>query len=324
MTSGIAIKKRTLGNTKIEITPIGLGVMEFSGGSGIFGKMFPVLSQNEKNAIVKAAVDGDINWFDTAELYGFGRSERALATALKAADIPDDKVIIATKWLPMLRTAGNIRRTIADRLRHLDSYTIDLYMVHQPWSFSSPEAEMYAMADLVEANKIRSVGVSNFDADRMQRAYEALKERGLSLAANQVEYSLVNRKIETNGTLDKAKELGVTIIAYTPLGSGLLTGKYHKNPELLEKKSFARRMMLGRNIDRTRTLIDALDEIAIEQDATPAQIALNWLINFQGEIVVTIPGATQVVHAEENAAAMRFQLTEEQMRRLGKLSREFL
>lgn len=324
MTSGIAIKKRTLGNTKIEITPIGLGVMEFSGGSGIFGKMFPVLSQNEKNAIVKAAVDGGINWFDTAELYGFGRSERALATALKAADIPDDKVIIATKWLPMLRTAGNIRRTIADRLRHLDSYTIDLYMVHQPWSFSSPEAEMYAMADLVEANKIRSVGVSNFDADRMQRAYEALKERGLSLAANQVEYSLVNRKIETNGTLDKAKELGVTIIAYTPLGSGLLTGKYHKNPELLEKKSFARRMMLGRNIDRTRTLIDALDEIAIEQDATPAQIALNWLINFQGEIVVTIPGATQVVHAEENAAAMRFQLTEEQMRRLGKLSREFL
>lgn len=324
MTSGIAIKKRTLGNTKIEITPIGLGVMEFSGGSGIFGKMFPVLSQNEKNAIVKAAVDGGINWFDTAELYGFGRSERALAIALKAADIPDDKVIIATKWLPMLRTAGNIRRTIADRLRHLDSYTIDLYMVHQPWSFSSPEAEMYAMADLVEANKIRSVGVSNFDADRMQRAYEALKERGLSLAANQVEYSLVNRKIETNGTLDKAKELGVTIIAYTPLGSGLLTGKYHKNPELLEKKSFARRMMLGRNIDRTRTLIDALDEIAIEQDATPAQIALNWLINFQGKIVVTIPGATQVVHAEENAAAMRFQLTEEQMRRLGKLSREFL
>jgi aryl-alcohol dehydrogenase-like predicted oxidoreductase len=323
MTSDTAINKRTLGNTNIEITPIGLGVMEFSGGAGIYGKMYPFLSQDEKNAIVKAALDGGINWFDTAELYGFGRSERALATALKAADMPDDKIIIATKWLPILRTAGNIPRTITDRLRNLDGYTIDLYMVHQPWGFSSPEAEMYAMADLVEANKIRSVGVSNFDADRMQRAYDTLKERGLSLAVNQVEYSLMNRKIETNGTMDKAKELGVTIIAYTPLGSGLLTGKYHKNPELLKEKGFARRMMLGRNIDRTRILIDALDEIAFEHDATPAQVALNWVINFQGEIVVTIPGATQVTHAEENAAAMRFQLSEEQMTRLDELSWEF-
>jgi aryl-alcohol dehydrogenase-like predicted oxidoreductase len=323
MTSDTAINKRTLGNTNIEITPIGLGVMEFSGGAGIYGKMYPFLSQDEKNAIVKAALDGGINWFDTAELYGFGRSERALATALKAADMPDDKIIIATKWLPILRTAGNIPRTITDRLRNLDGYTIDLYMVHQPWGFSSPEAEMYAMADLVEANKIRSVGVSNFDADRMQRAYDTLKERGLSLAVNQVEYSLMNRKIETNGTMDKAKEMGVTIIAYTPLGSGLLTGKYHKNPELLKEKGFARRMMLGRNIDRTRILIDALDEIAFEHDATPAQVALNWVINFQGETIVTIPGATQVTHAEENAAAMRFQLSKEQMVRLDELSREF-
>lgn len=323
MTSDIFIKKRTLGNTNIKITPIGLGVMEFSGGAGFFSKMFPVLSQDEKNAIVKAALDGGINWFDTAELYGFGRSEQALATALKAANIPDDKVIIATKWLPMLRTAGNIPRTINDRLRNLDGYTIDLYMVHQPWSFSSPEAEMYAMVELVETNKIRSVGVSNFDADRMQRAYDALKQRGLSLAVNQVEYSLINRKIETNGTLDKAKELGVTIIAYTPLGSGLLIGKYHKNPKLLEEKTFTRRMMLGRNIDRTRTIIDALDEIAFEHEATPAQVALNWVINFQGEVIVTIPGATQVNHAEENAAAMRFQLSQEQMTRLDELSREF-
>jgi len=316
-----SISMRTLGKTDIQVTPIGLGVMEFAGGGGLVGAAFPVIPQQEKNTIIQAALDGGINWFDTAELYGKGVSEASLAAALKAAGKTDQEVVVATKWLPIFRTAGNIPRTIQDRIRFLDGYSISLYMIHQPYSLSSPEAEMDAMADLVEAGKIRSVGVSNFKPARMRRAYQELKKRGLPLAVNQVQYSLLDRSIETNGILETAKELGVTIIAYTPLASGLLTGKYHKNPELLKKKSFIWRARLQRGVEKSRPLVAVMEEIAAKYNATPAQVALNWVINFQGEIVVTIPGATKVHQAQESAAAMKFRLSDDEMARLDELSR---
>ncbi len=280
-----------------------------------------MIPQEEKNAIIKAALDGGINWFDTAEMYGAGVSERSLATGLKAAGKADKDVVIATKWQPFLRTAGNIPHSIEDRLRFLDGYSIANYMVHQPYSFSSPEAEMNAMADLVEAGKIRSVGVSNFNPARMRRAHAALAKRGLPLAVNQMRYSLLNREIETNGVLETARELGVTITAYTPLARGLLTGKYHKDPELLEKVPGWRRAGMQRNIERTRPLINAMEEIAAKYDATVAQVALNWVIYFNGEIVVTIPGATKVHQAEESAGAMKFQLSKDELVRLDEVSR---
>ena len=180
---------------------------------------------------------------------------------------------------------------------------------------------MEAMADLVEAGKIRSVGVSNFSAERMRRAYGALQNRGLPLAVNQVHYSLLAREIEKNGVLEAARELGVTIIAYTPLESGLLTGKYHLNPELLERKSFFWRWNLRRKLESTRPLVEALKEIADGYDATIAQVALNWLINFHGDLVVTIPGATDVSQAQENAGAMAFKLSQDELNILDKLSR---
>jgi len=285
------------------------------------GAAFPVITLQEKNATVQAALEGGINWFDTAELYGQGLSETSLAAALKAAGKTDQEVVVATKWWPLFRTARNIPHTIQDRIRFLDGYTISLYMVHQPYSLSSPEAEMDAMADLVEAGKIRSVGVSNFKPDRMRRAFQELKKRGLPLAVNQVRYSLLDRSIETNGILDTAKELGVTIVAYTPLASGLLTGKYHKNPELLQNKSFIWQARLQRGVEKTSTLVLAMEEIAAKYNATPAQVALNWVINFQGETVVTIPGATKVHQAQESAAAMKFRLSGDEMARLDELSR---
>jgi len=315
------IQMRHLGNTDISVTPIGLGVMEFAGGGGLLGRMFPVIPQEEKNAIVKAALDGGINWFDTAEMYGAGVSERSLAIGLKAAGMSDKDVIVATKWLPFLRTAGNIPHSIKDRLENLDGFSIANYMVHQPYSFSSPEAEMNAMADLVEAGKIRSVGVSNFNPARMRRAHAALAKRGLSLAVNQVRYSLLSRGIETNGVLETAKELGVTVIAYTPLERGLLSGKYHKNPELLSRKSGWRKASMKRNLERCRKLINTMDDIATTYKATIAQVALNWLVNYNGEIIVTIPGATKVCQAEENAGAMKFQLSVDEMTQLDDLSR---
>ncbi len=311
---------RTLGKTNIKVTPIGLGMMEFSGGGGLLGSAFPVIGQDEKNATVKAALDGGINWFDTAELYGAGLSEASLSKALKAAGKQDEEVVVATKWWPLFRTARNIPRTIQNRIRFLDGYTISLYMVHQPFGFSSPEAEMEAMADLVESGKIRSVGISNFNSDQMRRAYKTLQKRGLPLAVNQVRYSLLDRSIERNGILDTARELGITIIAYTPLASGLLTGKYHKNPELLQKKSFFWRGRLQSSVEKSRSLVLALEEIGVKYNATAAQVALNWVIHSQGETVVTIPGATKVHQAQESAGAMKFKLSSDEMARLSELS----
>jgi aryl-alcohol dehydrogenase-like predicted oxidoreductase len=317
MASNDTSQKRPLGQTGMQITPIGLGVMQFSGGSGIFGMVFPDLSQDEMNAIIKAALDGGINWFDTAEMYGRGNSERGLATALKTLSKQDDEVIVGTKWFPIFRTANNIHRTIDDRLRYLNGYTIDLYMVHQPWGFSSPEAEMNSMADLVENGKIRSVGVSNFSADQMKRAHDALAKRGLPLAVNQVQYSLLYRKIETNGILDTAKELGITIVAWSPLARGILSGRYHNDPDIYNQLPFARKMMMRDKIKDSSPIIEALNEISQKYDATAAQVALNWLVNFHGETVVAIPGASKVHQAEESAGVMKFKLSDEEMAQLG-------
>ncbi len=154
----------------------------------------------------------------------------------------------------------------------------------------------------------------------MRRAHAALSKRGIPLAVNQVRYSLLNREIETNGILETARELGVTIIAYTPVGRGLLTGKYHKNPELLDHMSGWQKARIGNNLERTRPLIDLMDEIASNHSATIAQVALNWLINYHGELVVTIPGATKVHQAEESAGAMNFSLSPDEMDKLADLS----
>ena len=321
MDTNISVQMRHLGKTDIMVTPIGMGVMEFAGGGGLIGFMFPIIPQEEKNTIIKAALDGGINWFDTAEAYGAGVSERSLATALKAAGKSDKDVIVETKWQPFFRTAGNIPHSIKDRINFLDGFSIANYMVHNPSSFSSPEAEMNAMADLVEAGKIRSVGVSNFNPARMRKAHAALAKRGLPLAVNQVKYSLLSREIETNGILDTARELGVTIIAYTPLARGLLSGKYHKNSELLSRMSGWQKMSIRGNLEQSRKLINAMDEIATKYEVTIAQVALNWVINFKGEIIVTIPAATKVRQAEENAGAMMFRLSDDDMARLDDVSR---
>jgi len=322
MANEVVLSRRSLGKTDMQITPIGFGAMELSGGGGLIGLAFPKIEQEDKNAIVKATLDGGINWFDTAELYGNGVSERTLSIALRAAGKQDKDVLIATKWWPLFRTARNIPLTIQDRLRFLDGFSIALYMVHQPFGFSSPEAEMDAMADLVEAGKIRSVGVSNFNAARMRHAQAQLSKRGLPLAVNEMNYSLLNRKIEKDGTLAAAKELGITIIAYTPLASGLLTGKYHKNPDLIKNLSAYRRVGIQSKLAASRPLVEAMEKIAAAHSATIAQVALNWVITFNGDTVVTIPGATKVHQAEQNAGAMKFGLTPDELAQLDELSRD--
>jgi aryl-alcohol dehydrogenase-like predicted oxidoreductase len=321
------LERRSLGKSSIAVTPVGLGCWQFSGGFGIVGGFWEALPQDTANQIVATALQHGINWFDTAEIYGRGRSERALATALTAAGRKDRDVVVATKWWPIPRTARSITATIAERLRCLGPFSIDLYQVHQPFSFSSVEAEMDAMAELVRRGQIRAVGVSNFSAKQMRRAHAALARYGIPLASNQVVYSLLKRRIETNGVLAAARELGVTIIAYSPLAQGLLTGKFHDDPQSIKSRPGPRRYMpsfRAAGLARSLPVVTELRRIAAEVQATASQVALNWLLSMHGDTVVVIPGATRARHAEEAAGAMGFRLSPEQLERLDVASRLFL
>jgi aryl-alcohol dehydrogenase-like predicted oxidoreductase len=281
------------------------------------------LSGETQNAIVQAALDGGINWFDTAEAYGFGRSERGLSHALQAAGRSDGDVVIATKWMPFGRTAESIGKTIDKRQENLAPFHIDLHQVHNPNSFSKPENEMDAMADLVLAGQIRAVGVSNFSAGQMLRAHSRIQAHGLPLASNQVKYNLLDRQIEGNGILEAARALGITIIAYSPLEWGVLTGKFHDNPGLVKRLPLVRRVSVGRMLEKSEPVIRLLKEIAAAHGVKPSQVALNWLVNFSGQTVVAIPGASKPHHAREAAGAMGFTLSDEELARLDEATRPF-
>ena len=201
-------KKRRLGKTDIEITPIGLGCWQFSQGSKGMSAVWDAVNQETINGIVDTALKGGISWFDTAELYGRGTSEQTLAKALTAAGVRPGQVVVATKWWPLARRARSIEATIDTRLSCLSPFPIDLYQVHQPFSISSVAAQMKAMARILKAGKIRSVGVSNFSARRMELAHAALAAEGIVLASNQMRFNLLDRGIERNGVLSSAKKLG--------------------------------------------------------------------------------------------------------------------
>jgi aryl-alcohol dehydrogenase-like predicted oxidoreductase len=317
---------RPLGRSSIGVSAIGLGCWQFSGGARPAGAFWPALPQETADEIVAVSLAGGINWFDTAELYGGGRSEATLARALTAAGRQNGEVVIATKWSPFFRRAGSITATIGERRTRLAPFGIDLHQVHHPFALSSVEAQMLAMADLVERRLIRAVGVSNFSAAAMRRAHRALATRGLPLAANQVRYSLLERRIERNGVLAAARDLGVTIIAYSPLAQGILSGKFHRDPHLIRARPGPRKWLPGFRrwgLERSRSLVVALEEIARANGATASQVALAWLVRFQGDVVVAIPGATSAAQSAENVGSMDLRLREAELRRLDQLSRQF-
>ena len=311
------MERRRLGRTDIALSPIGLGCWQFSQGRGVTAGMWAVLDQPTIDRIVAVSLAGGVDWFDTAQVYGNGRSEQALAAALRDLDVRPGTVVVATKWLPILRRASNIARTIDTRIACLGGYPIDLYQVHQPWSLSSIEDQMHEMARLVHAGRVRAVGVSNFSAAQMARAAAALQTEGLPLASNQVRISLLDRSIERNGVLEAARGLGVTLIAYSPLAQGLLSGRFHDDPAQVRALPRVRRLAFspaGRayrpeSLARTRPLIDELRRVASAHGATPSQVALAWLITRYGDTVVAIPGATRPEQAADDAAAADVALT---------------
>jgi aryl-alcohol dehydrogenase-like predicted oxidoreductase len=194
--------------------------------------------------------------------------------------------------------------------------------VHQPWGFSNEKSEVAAMAELLDRKLIKNIGVSNFSAQQMKNAWETLDKKGVQLASNQVRYNLLDRRIETNGVMDMAKKLGISIIAYSPLAQGLVTGKFHDDAELLKNIGFRKYspQFKPNGMAKSLPLITTIKELAVKYNATPSQIALNWLINFHGNTVVAIPGATKEKHVKENVGAMGFRLSDADLHRLDKES----
>jgi aryl-alcohol dehydrogenase-like predicted oxidoreductase len=320
------MEKRRLGKTDIEITPIGLGCMQFSQGSGFMGRMvWDAIGQEVITAVIAAALKAGVNWFDTAEGYGNGMSEKSLAAGLAALGVAPGSVGIATKWWPLLRTAGSIGATVDARIGALSPYPIDLHQVHQPISLSSIPAQMREMAKLVRARKVRAVGVSNFSARQMEQAHAALAAEGIPLASNQVRFNLLDRAIESNGILETARRLGITIIAYSPLAQGMLTGRFHDEPSLVKSLPRGRKLMGGfssEGLARTAPLIEELRAVAKAHGASVPQGALSWTVNFHGKTVVAIPGATRPAQATASAAAIGMTLSEKELSGIDEASRD--
>lgn len=246
---------------------------------------------------------------DTAELYGNGLSERLLGRFLKETDQP---VLVATKFFPWPWRFGraSLPRALKGSLGRLGIENVDLYQIHWPSPLMSTDTMMEGLAECVRSGLARTAGVSNFGQTRMLAAYSALARHNVPLASNQVHYSLLNRTVEKNGTLARCKELGIRLIAYSPLEKGLLTGKYTaENPP-----PGARSRQYAGLLGRLDSVLKLLTEIGQDHGGkSNAQVALNWTI-CKGSL--PIPGAKNAEQAQENAGALGWRLTDEEVGRL--------
>ncbi len=295
----------SLGPTDIRISPLGIGA--WSWGDRFYWGYGRSYSEDDIQAAFNAGLAANINLFDTAEVYGFGQSERLLGRFAQDAGQP---VVIASKFMPLpwRLGRGNLAGALRSSLRRLGVERVDLYQMHWPFPPVAIETWMEAMADAVQEGLVRAVGVSNYNADQLRRAHAALAKRGVPLASNQVHYSLLHREPEHSGLLEACRERDVTLIAYSPLAQGLLTGKYSAdNPP-----PGMRRRRAGRTrLVQIEPLIALLREIGQAHGGkTPGQVALNWTI-CQG--AVPIPGAKNARQAEENAGALGWRLTEDEV-----------
>jgi aryl-alcohol dehydrogenase-like predicted oxidoreductase len=309
-----------LGASGASVKPLGIGTWAW--GDKLFWNYGKHYDETQVAEAFRSALDSGVNFFDTAEIYGFGESEKLLGQFMKAANQP---VQIATKYFPMpWRFSGDaVKDTLTASLKRLQQPSVTLYQVHMPFDFfMSKETLMDALADEVQQGRIEAIGVSNYSADQMRHAHDLLAKRGVPLAVNQMHYSLLSRQIERNGVMQAARELGITILAYSPLSQGLLTGKY--TPESNIKPTGARQIdprFSQSGLEKIAPVINLLTQIGEKYDRTPAQVALNWLIA-QGN-VIPIPGAKNAKQAQQNAGALGWQMTEAEKTQLDEATRDW-
>lgn len=292
---------------------MGLGVWQF--GDKVMWGYGQTHNEKDIEAAFQVSINEGIRFIDTAEVYGMGKSETFLGQFLKKTDQP---VLVASKFFPMpwRQHRSFLKRALRNSLNRLGLERLDLYQVHWPSPILSPERVMEWMAQMVKDGLTRTVGVSNFNPTQTIRAYTTLSRHGIPLASNQVEYHLLDRTIEKNGLLDRCKELGVRVIAYSPLAKGYLTGKYSSE----KLPPGPRAGMFTQALTKLQPLLKLMTEIGQDHGGkSNAQVALNWCI-CKG--TMPIPGAKNAEQAQMNAGALGWKLSEDQVAALDKASDE--
>jgi aryl-alcohol dehydrogenase-like predicted oxidoreductase len=295
---------------------IEMGLGAWSWGDRVFWNYGHGYSDADIEEGYKLSLAAGVTLVDTAEVYGNGRSERLLGEFLQRTE---GKVYVATKFMPFpwRLVRGQMYNALKNSLTRLNLPKVDLYQIHWPFAPMPVEHWVEGLAEIFQRGQATAVGVSNYDQNQMQRAVTTLSKYDIPLASNQVEYSLLNRKVEKNGLLARCKELDVRLIAYSPLAMGLLSGKYSPQnpPPGLRGGRYAQ------TLAKIQPLIRLMTEIGQDIGGkTPAQIALNWVV-CKG--AMPIPGAKTPAQAEMNAGALGWRLSEAQVAALDEASAAF-
>ncbi|HET8845196.1 MAG TPA: aldo/keto reductase [Ktedonobacteraceae bacterium] len=305
--------QRILGASGLGVPALGIGTNKWGSSRG--------KSNAEIFRTFQAYLDSGMAFFDTAEVYGGGNSERVLGNCMRKDTRP---VFIASKFAPFPTRLSShaLMDSLDASLGRLGLEQIDLYMIHWPYTLLRIDALMDMLALAVRIGKVRAVGVSNYDARQMRRAAARLARYNVPLAANEVHYSLFHRLPETNGVLETCQELNVALIAYRPLESGLLQGQ--ADQPALPALSGQRTSLLPLPGQRTRQeqsakLRETLQTIASRHNRTISQVALNWLL-CKDELVIPIPGSTSVTHVLENLGTLSWKLSDEEFTEIDQAS----
>jgi aryl-alcohol dehydrogenase-like predicted oxidoreductase len=305
------MRYRTLGSHRLAVSAIGLGCM---GMSEFYGPS----NEQESIATIHRALDIGITMLDTADMYGIGENEKLVGRAIARRR---KEVVLATKFGNVRDPADPAKFSLSGRpeyvraacdasLQRLGVDHIDLYYQHRVDPETPIEETVGAMARLVEAGKVRYLGLSEARPETIRRAHAVHP-----ITALQGEYSLWTREIETSG-LDTCRELGIGFVAYSPLGRGLLTGGITSTEALAENDSRRRHPRFqGENLEQNMRLVTRVSRLATQKGVTPAQLALAWLLH-RGDDIVPIPGTTKITRLEENAAAAAIELSDADMAHL--------
>jgi myo-inositol catabolism protein IolS len=300
----------TLGRGGPKVSAIGIGMWQAGGKA--WGD--DVRDADCRRAMERA-IELGINLVDTAEAYGDGHSERVMRPAIQ--EVGRDNVFVATKVGGWHLRAQDVKKACAGSLKRLGVREIDLYQVHwpDPWSQVPLRETMKALAALQRAGRIRHIGVSNFAVRDLEEARSHLSRT--DIVSNQVRYNLLQREIEAE-VLPYCRREGIGILAWSPIGKGVLSGKYHDGKSPKDRVRSEEDLFKPANLRKTRRLVARMKAIGTVRGKTPAQVALAWLRS--RNIVVPIPGVKRPAQAEENAGAAGWSLTPSERRELDRAS----